>query len=706
MIAGMLRTVLVCMVCLFVGLTSGVAGEGERQSDEGSKATPSIPRNGNGAKPLLAEENAVGSPVEGARPQENGTGSDARSRLVTKEVVDKLLAEAKGLYHQDLWDECVAVCDKVLVLDPASLKAQELKNRAERAKIERAMRMLDQKSRTRDDEAIAAVDEASMFPGSKPPLHRPVRPLPVRPLPLRQNTLVKSEKMLAMEQKLNYRVDLNLMDVDLGFLLSTLHRISGVNIIADDESLEGKKLKILVEDMPLREILKFIVRKYSDIAYTVTEEAVWITKKDGDHPGMEPRVHPINLPLTVTSPQKENRRSTTQPGRQPTRGGRPILPGVAPGGNEEDEEAAQEIKTSLDEMIEWMEQWPDWPAGSKTAIDKTTSSLLAYTTPEIHEKIAQMLEMVDRPPIQVLISTRFITISIDDLADLGLDFSMNTKPGQDIVLGVGSGTDLGVNAGTGLSAIVQGQDTDPLFTVTLRALQQKGRAKVLSAPQVITLNNQRGLIDLSTTFRYQSDWQEITTRDVVGDNSGNIIERISQFKPVMTDGDIGFRLLVTPSVGRDLKHIVLELEPVVSDVVGGTTQFTETQFITVREDEAPPPVPQPVFVDQRVLTRVVVEDGAQVIMGGLLTQDTTRTTTKVPVLGDIPLLGLLFRRQNDTVSKSHLVIVVKAQIVDPSGKTYSDAADIASGGAQGARKKEPYEGPWLSYPDPLDPIRQ
>jgi Bacterial type II and III secretion system protein len=618
----------------------------------------------------------------------------ARLRAKLKAVTKRMYRDAKTFFWQDQWDRCITECDEILKRDPAHLKAQKLKYQSERAKLDHKLKMLEQVSKMRDDEAIADLDKASMFPEKKPPLSRPVKAPPILPLPIRIAKPVKSEKMLAMEQKLNQRVDLNLLDVDLAFLFSTLHRISGVNIIADEESLADKKLKILVEDMPLKEILHFIVRKYPDIAYTVTENAVWITQIEdgGNHPGMEPRIHPLNCGLVVTTPMKTSAKSTT---RRPGAGGRPTVPGAAPGAAPG---APPEPNiTSLEEVLTWMEGWPDWPGGSSYSIDKTNSSLLLVTTPAMHEKVAAMLQLVDRPPIQVLISTRFITISVDDLSDLGLDFSMNTKPGQDIVLGVGSGTDLGVSAGTGITAIVKGEDTDPLFTATLRALQQKGRAKVLSAPQIITLNNQKGVIDLSTKFSYQEEWVEIKTVDVVGDN-GNTIERVTSFKPQMNrNGETGFKLFVTPSVGRDLKHIVLEIEPIIKDLEGELSRFSETQIIVLQEDESPPPIPQPIVHEQTLRTRMVLEDGGMVVIGGLMSQDTEKTVTKVPILGDIPIIGLLFRRTQDTVKKSHLVIVVKAQIIHPSGRTYVDNGGAAGGGTKSAR---PATGPWFGYPEP------
>jgi len=642
----------------------------------------------------VPEKPAGGDQPGGGKARQLTPREVARLKAELKVRTDRLYHQALTFYRQREWVRCSTKCDEVLKLDPANLAAQRLKFRAEKAKIEHQLEMLEQESSTRDKEAIADVDRASNVPDKKRPLLRPVRPAPVAPLPLRVAKPVKSEKMLAMEQKLNQRVDINLIDVDLDFLMSVLQRISGVNIIADQGALKDKRLTVLVEDMPLREILKFIVRNVADIAYTVTADAVWVTSSGTSHPGMEPRIHALNVGLVSSAAMKGSSMRTQPRRRQP---GTPMLP-TQPGQPRQPGQQQQQPKTYLEEAIAWMEGWDDWPAGSSWAIDKMTSSLLVNTTPEMHEKISGMLALMDRPPVQVLISTRFITISANDLAELGLDFSLQTKSGQDIMLGAGSGTNLGASGiAGGLTAIVEGADTNPLFTATLRALETRGRGKVLSAPQIITLNNQKGVIDITTEFNYVSDWREVSTVDVT--DEGQQIERVTNYVPVLTRDKVGFRLEVIPSVGRDLRHIILELQPTISDVEGGTKQFQTVQVLQLRDDETPPVTPQPVCNTKTLLTRLVVKDGGIVIIGGLMSQETTKSVTKVPVLGDIPLLGRLFRYTRDDAYRSHLVIVVKAQIIDPSGRSYTDA-ESGSGASAARRKARPIKGPWFTYPAP------
>jgi type II secretory pathway component GspD/PulD (secretin) len=686
-------------VISFVVLLAGVIGlaQGAEPSTEPVKeeATTGDPVDDLLKRVKAAEEEDKARKEKGSngQPREMTPQEVARMRSRLRVVTDRLYRDARRFFLQDEWDRCILTCNKILKRDPGNLLAQKLKYKAENAKIEHRLKMLAHASKTKDKEAIADLDEASTFPGKKPELLRPVGPNVLVPLPLRAKKKPKSEKMLAIEQKLNQRVDLNMMDVDLAFLLSTLHRISGINIIADEESLADKKLKILVEDMPLKEILKFITRKYDDIAYTVTEEAIWVTKKGSVHPGMEVRIHPLNIGLTISTPMKTTaRRGTTSRGGR-TSGAVVRPPAAAPGAAG----ANQKSVTYLEDVIDWMRLWPDWPTGTELHIDNMTSSLMVYTTPEMHDKISDMLAMMDRPPIQVLISTRFITIDVDDLADLGLDFNMNTKPGQDVGMSVNTSHLRDGDLGSTFTGIITGQNTDPLFTATLRAMQQKGRSKILSAPQILTLNNQKGIIDLTTQFNYVTDWREVTTTDVT--DQGNQIERVTNYVPVMGQKDIGFKLEVTPSVGRDLKHIILELRPEITDVEGNVADFDNVQVLQLKDDQPVPATRQPIINNQSLSTRLVICDGDMVVIGGLMKQKTSKTITKVPILGSIPLIGVLFRRETDTVSKSHLVIVVKAKIIDPSGRGYKDRLGVDEGTVTGVRQ-QPVKGPWRGYNEP------
>ena len=123
--------------------------------------------------------------------------------------------------------------------------------------------------------------------------------------------------------------------------------------------------------------------------------------------------------------------------------------------------------------------------------------------------------------------------------------------------------------------------------------------------------------------------------------------------------DLGILLNVTPSVGRDLRTIILALKPEVSELKATDSFGGEVSL--------------PRFTARDLETSVVIDNGQTVMLGGLMKDTTGTTVTRVPFLGRLPVIGKLFRKENDTVERSNLLIFVSAQLIDPSG------AHIASG---------------------------
>ena len=117
--------------------------------------------------------------------------------------------------------------------------------------------------------------------------------------------------------------------------------------------------------------------------------------------------------------------------------------------------------------------------------------------------------------------------------------------------------------------------------------------------------------------------------------------------------DLGILLHVTPSVGHDLRTITLALKPEVSEKKTDDTFGGEVTL--------------PRFTARNLETSVVIENGETVMLGGLMKDTTGKTVTKVPVLGSLPVVGKLFRKEDDTAERSNLLIFVTANLVNPSG---------------------------------------
>ncbi|MBI3083932.1 MAG: hypothetical protein HYY90_06165, partial [Candidatus Omnitrophica bacterium] len=225
-------------------------------------------------------------------------------------------------------------------------------------------------------------------------------------------------------------------------------------------------------------------------------------------------------------------------------------------------------------------------------------------------------------------------------------------------------------SGNGLNLTFQGILTGTQYQAVLHALAEHKKAKTLSAPRVTTLNNQTATIKIVTEFVYATQYQATVVReDLNGDGDFNDLvggKRETRFVNApqgFVTKDLGILLHVTPSVGQDLRTITLALKPEVSE--------------KKTEDTFGGEISLPRFTARNLETTVVVEDGDTVMLGGLMKDTTAKTITKVPLLGSLPIVGLLFRKEEQTAERSNLLIFVTAQLASPTGSRRGLAAPRA-----------------------------
>ncbi|HAV12430.1 MAG TPA: type II secretory pathway, component PulD [Opitutae bacterium] len=213
----------------------------------------------------------------------------------------------------------------------------------------------------------------------------------------------------------------------------------------------------------------------------------------------------------------------------------------------------------------------------------------------------------------------------------------------------------------------------------LRALSRKSGSDLMSAPKVTVLSGKRANITVAQELRYPESYGDIEST-VSSSNSGGAAISITAGTPQdFVTRNVGVEMSVTPNVEND-DTISLILEPRVTEfegfveyggpsvaVVGGGTSalagvVSEPTTVTV-----PAGFYQPVFSTRELSTEVTVFDGATVVMGGLTRDEVKTINDKVPVLGDIPGLGRLFRSEGETRQKRNLLIFVTANLVSPGG---------------------------------------
>jgi general secretion pathway protein D len=259
----------------------------------------------------------------------------------------------------------------------------------------------------------------------------------------------------------------------------------------------------------------------------------------------------------------------------------------------------------------------------------------------------------------------------------------------------------GVGAGAMAPGIfgLSGVFTDPQFQLVIRALNQKKGIDLLSAPKVTTKSGQRAVIDIVREFRYPTQFTEPKVPDIQGRGSTNSTTTTIALPVVgpstpsnFETRNTGVTLEVEPVVGPDGITIDLNLVPQVVEFegfinygspistvnpvllgLGGTLSSLTgvSQSIVLTQNV----INQPIFSTRKVTTSVSVWDGQTVVLGGLMREDVQKVEDRTPFLGDIPLVGRLFRTNVDQHIKRNLIIFVTARLVNPAGQPVNQAEE-------------------------------
>ena len=223
--------------------------------------------------------------------------------------------------------------------------------------------------------------------------------------------------------------------------------------------------------------------------------------------------------------------------------------------------------------------------------------------------------------------------------------------------------------------------------LAIRALSRKSGSDLMSAPKVTVLSGKRATINVGQEFRYPESYGDIesTASSSGGGNAGgggNAAISITAGTPEdFVSRNVGVELAVTPNVEND-DTISLVLEPKVTEFEGfveyGGPSVAISSGTTVT---VPAGFFQPIFSVREISTEVTVFDGATLVMGGLTRDEVKSVNDKVPVLGDIPGVGRLFRSEGETRQKRNLLIFVTANLVSPGGSLSRQSYDNAKANA-------------------------
>ncbi|TPW19684.1 MAG: type IV pilus assembly protein PilQ, partial [Elusimicrobia bacterium] len=308
---------------------------------------------------------------------------------------------------------------------------------------------------------------------------------------------------------------------------------------------------------------------------------------------------------------------------------------------------------------------------AKLVVDKNTNSLIITDTLEGIAAIERLLSELDIRPQQVLIEAKLVEVQLTKDLALGIQWDYlasdeatlmnergrnmigttgNPKAANSAVLpplidNVNAVAGLGANGrGTGVflpadkvfGAFTFGRVTNNYFlSATLTAAASQGKAKVLSDPKVTTLNGKKATINITTSIPF------VTTESTPNGAVTTTKEKVEYQKT-------GIILDVLPTINAD-GRITLEVKPSVTQPSATAAKAGTTGAIATDMREAN--------------TVVIVQDGGTVVIGGLITDSAAETVAKVPLLGDIPILGYLFRKKFVERKRVELLIFVTTKIM-------------------------------------------
>ena len=261
--------------------------------------------------------------------------------------------------------------------------------------------------------------------------------------------------------------------------------------------------------------------------------------------------------------------------------------------------------------------------------------------------IMKMISELDKPIPNINIAIRFIETQLDTSRGIGLDWSR--RPLQ-----LGGTTDsLSANWPISMNNMTIATLSPTQFMSAMDIMEAEGKSKLLSSPQVTTLDNHEASTDVVTTVYIEGNIQKNTQNNNMSqyrtDNQGNLVSNqfgSMNFLNQITEKDIGIKLTVTPRINH-VSKITLVVDASVEALLGAAEVTTDKPRSTKRT----------------VKTQVTVTDGDTVILGGLITENTIENKKYIPVLSSLPLLGRFFQSTAIEKEQRELLIFITPSII-------------------------------------------
>lgn len=435
-------------------------------------------------------------------------------------------------------------------------------------------------------------------------------------LVLGQTSTTSREIPDELQRGLMKTVTLDADDAFLPSILSILAEKSGFNIVTGPGVNTQERISVHLKNTPINEAINLVVRA-AGLSYEIVGNSFLVAEASALEREIGITAHVIELQYA----------------------------------------SAAEVKELLKDLTE------------KVQVDTAGNRILVLASPKVIADINGIVQSIDKPAPQILLEAKLIEVATDDLDQLGIDWEklskLTTILAESPLVKDASGkaldgssrppneTDFGgelpdldelpqkysFEKVEGFDNLFQFSRQLNAFDVTLDFLEKRNKAKVLAHAQLTTLNNREATILIGETVRFA-----VSSRE-------NAI--------VVTDS-VGIKLHITPTINTN-GYITVKVNPEVSSIVELVLGLYPRKKI------------------RTATTTVLVKDGQQIFIGGLLSVDDADIEFKMPLLSSIPLVGKLFTHSSTSTKKTDLLIEVTPRIVRED-VSYSDASNMTSQG--------------------------
>ena len=619
--------------------------------------------------------------------------------------VQQLFIEAEQFRRTGQWDEAEARLKTILGIDPYNISATKQLERIDAEKDQYAdtarVETRDERLRQVEEKWSEPINNKDITTGAQeaqPTLTRDtgfgleqVLDNVFLSLDFNGATVEQATEYLSIESK---RLDPN-------------HK--GVNFIIQPEaSTSAKPITLTLNHVPLSEALRYVCQ-LANVKFKVQDYAISIVPFTANTDDLVSRTFNVQ-PNFVAPPTSGTNVDTATA----TFARRPVNPNLT--------STPTNQGTGGDTVRDALEaKGVKFAPGGSAVYTPTTGQLTVVNTADQMDLLEELVNAGQAPTLMVRIAAKFVEINQTDLNDLTLNSAFNFfvspgdilnpgNPHQGLLQGSSFSTSLPGARGIAtdsVDALIAPQNTQfntvyfrgfldsYQYNFVLQALSQKKSSDLLNDPAVLVKSGQQGTVEDVRVFPYPIafDPPELVSQSNNNNNTNAVVINppvvIATTPTDFKKRNIGTRLVIQPQVASDNQTVDLSLFPEVTQF-DGFINYGSPIFIGNPDGQpallSTNELNQPVFDTRRINTKILIHDGATVVLGGLLQDNIQTVNDKVPILGDIPLIGRLFQSKATQDVKRNLIVFVTANIYRNDGELLNppqvaNAADILTGRA-------------------------